>query len=230
MNKLKKPRILVWQYTVLKLGEKLFAMLGLMLGLCWLFLLGLANGIRLVNDGQAVLIADHVTQAQGINSVDKILRESIGGLLGLLVLTLLTVLARKIVMSNIRNSLTRETTLTRLVTSTGKSIELRLLKVNSPWRKQTKIYTQVKHAPIWNPDFDSKLDRQTREERQRAWIDQENQEREQCLTALKSNELMVAPIEIATLFGTLNLSPYAVLQGQAAQLTDTCGYCAGREL
>ena len=209
MQRLKQPRLLVWQYEGLKLTETVFSILILGLLIGWSVLLGLACGSNLVNDGGNVVIVDHLTQSQAINCLYDIdiLREVFGGVVGLVMLTLMARLARKLVRQTMRNSITRATTMTKLVISTGKSVRLPVLKANSPWRRQTMAYSQVKRAPIWVPVSDSKLDRQARKQQQRAWREQEQQAKRQRLADLASDEVMVAPIDISTWFGTVTLAP-----------------------
>ncbi|KID42677.1 hypothetical protein LbDm2_2432 [Levilactobacillus brevis] len=187
MQRLKQPRLLVWQYEGLKLTETVFAILILGLLIGWSVLLGLACGINLVNDGENVVIVDHLTQSQAVNCLYDILREGFWGIVGLVMLTLMARLARKLVRQTMQNSITRATTMTRLVTSTGKSVRLPVLKANSPWRRQTMAYSQVKRAPSWVPVSDSKLDRQARKQQQKAWREQEQQAKRQRLADLASD-------------------------------------------
>lgn len=207
MKRLKQPRILIWQYEVFKLAEKLIAILILAILVCWSILFVQACEISLVNDGKSGMVVNHLTQTQGINLFYNIMKKSAGSLAGLGVFTLITVLDRKIVENNMRNSLTQATTLTKLVTSTGQVVVLPFLKANSPWRRQTLAYKKVKRAPIGKLVLDSKLDRQTRKKKQHASRDQQKQERQRRLAKLASNEVMVAPITIATWFGTFTVVP-----------------------
>lgn len=215
VKRLKRPKLLVWQYEGLELVKILSAVICIFGILCWLVMCGVGNGISMVSDGKIKQKSGDLTQAQALAILRPFLQESVWWLLGIVVVTIVIGLGQKVVIQVMRNSVTEATIMTALVASTGASVKLPLLKVNSPWRKLTKIYTQGLKEPNYAPVFDQEKDRWKRKELRRVWLLQAEEEKKRRLAALASNELMVAPIKVGTLFGTLCLGPNEIRQEKA---------------